>query len=122
MYRIGLSLLMMTSIGQAWSADRPINPSRLQQQIERHAEQANKTLPGSSREDTRWMRENEQEHAMPMKQGVDSGSRGYGRGYEQRYGASESFPRGADMPQGAIGTGGFGSSGMPAGPGGRGHR
>ena len=117
MYRIGLSLLMMTYVGQAWSADRPINPSRLQQQIERHAEQANKTLPGSDREETRWMRESEQEQAMPARQGAENGSRGYGRGYEQRYGASESIPQG-----GAYGIGGFGSGGMSAGPGGRGHR
>lgn len=113
MYRIGLPLLLLTCTGQAWAADHPLDPSRLQQQIERHAGQANMTLPTPSREETPWLRESPQPRDMNVPHEADRGSRGYGQGYEQRYGASEGF---------SHGNGGFGSGGMSSGSGGRGHR
>ncbi|TQV63387.1 MAG: hypothetical protein FNT29_07230 [Halothiobacillaceae bacterium] len=111
MLRMALSLLMMPLAGQAWADDPRLDPSRLQQQIERHAEQASKDLPAPSGDSAPWLRE-------PPREATHGARGGYGRGYEQRYGAS-----GANGgPQGETPGGqGFGRGGM-AGGGGHGRR
>jgi len=114
MHRSVLALLFVTSLGQAWADGRTFDAGGLQQQIERHAEQASKTLPAPAGGKTPWMHEPRREPpygqgradrphlpsdgASPMR---DDHGGGYGRGYEMRYGPG---------------------GGMSSGPGGRGGR
>ncbi|MGK0674113.1 MAG: hypothetical protein ABWU16_05570 [Halothiobacillaceae bacterium] len=108
MHRFALPLLLVTGLGQAWADEQTFDAERLQQQIERHAEQASKTLPTSG-ETSSWMHEPRCDPYGPRRADRDGSSRirddrdrggGYGRGYEMRYGP------GGDMSPGSGGRGG----------------
>ncbi|MEW6765974.1 MAG: hypothetical protein AB1344_09350 [Pseudomonadota bacterium] len=119
---MGLPLLIMTCVGQAWAADRTINPSRLQEQIERQAEQASKTLPASPRTDMHWLDEVPRDQTMVEKYEAEKASgRGYGRGYEMRYGSPNTTAPTGGLSASPAG-GGVGAGGVSAGSGGRGRR
>lgn len=99
MYRFIPAFLLMTCLGQAWADGRIFDAERLQQQIERHVEQANKTLPAPTGDNLPW--QHGPRRTTPYGQGRadhlhipseaaprvrDQRGGGYGRGYERRYG------------------------------------
>ncbi|MFZ5466021.1 MAG: hypothetical protein ACOZAI_02040 [Pseudomonadota bacterium] len=114
MHRFVLPLLLVTCLGQAWADERTFDAGRLRQQIERHAEQASKTLPAPAGGEAPWMHETRREtpygqertdrpHLPPdgaSRMRDDRGGGGYGRGYEMRYGP------GGGMSPGSGGRGG----------------
>jgi len=115
---IAIPLLLLAWVEQAWAAEPSIDPARLQEQIERQAEQASMTPP--LRAHTALPGPEAFPGAPAMSQGHAQGrpaEGGYGWGYERRYGApgkAGAMGRGLSSSL----TGGMGRHGMSAGSGG----